>query len=166
MSGILIFAVVGFVIALSHHKILRGRIIGLMGSLDYQQRHGKTIQTILEKVHLPSGESFSTGDRITRKIKQLAETHCMTQLVIKELPQHLLYEKEEVQVMITPVQITFLVDVDDHFWEFLKELQTKIPGVIISKVLSLEKVNEGDKTILKGSYRFEWYILCRSPEKF
>ena len=90
----------------------------------------------------------------------------MTQLVIKELPQHLLYEKEEVQVMITPVQITFLVDVDDHFWAFLKELQTKIPGVIISKVLSLEKVHEGDKTILKGSYRFEWYILCRSPEKF
>lgn len=165
-GSILVVLLGGFIVALSHQRILRNRIVSLISSLDRQQRHGKAVQVILDKAHLLDSKSHAPGAVVTRKIKQLAETHGVSQVTIKEWPQHLFYEKEEVHVIMRPIQINFIVESDDNFWEFLKDLQTNIPGIMMSKGLFLEKVNEGDKIILKGSYRFEWYILCRSPEKF
>lgn len=133
--------------------------------LDQQTQQLNTLQKSLNHIHqVLLTEKHILPEEIGHVLEEAAREYRLEQMHYTSLPGQALFEKHKVQIKKIPIHVSFIVKSDDNLWLFIKNIHKIFPGIVISQMLSLEKIQDNEGPALKGSYHFQWHSLHSSSK--
>lgn len=159
-----VFFVIAFNSLLRYEREIKQEAEKLDSQLVYQTKTMEVIEMVFSKISLPS-QTIGNNEAIRNYLHQLAIKYYFQNIRINFSSYSKIYDHH---LRKKNVEIYFSCLIDDHFWDFLKEIQKTFPYPFVIIFLSLEHpyTKKGIPSfILRGNLVLEWLEFDKNEKK-